>query len=311
VNVDINSGTRFNFLGSGVNPLSIVSFNFEFTIMVPIAGWDASLTVSDQSEGRVVAARISGDPASATSGNPVIFPTSAYDTHAAYNASTGRYTAPISGYYRVHGFITSANTGVGLSVYVDAASVISVGQTDSNGECSYTGSVFVNAGQIIDLRPNNTLDAGSGSTIHFERIAGNSTPFAQETIAASYHVSADFASSTTVPVNFDTKEFDTHGAVTPSSTAWKFTAPISGKYQVIANGTSATALFEILYKNGSAYKNVGSMAATTNGAGTVCTIVHLNAGDYIDLRPTSNQTVKGGTLSTAGVSNISIVRVGN
>lgn len=120
----------------------------------------------------LVAAKISGDPASASSGNPIIFPTTSFDTHASYNISTGRYTAPAAGIYRVYGYITSANSSVELNIYKNAVSDTKVGSTDSNGECSYAGSIKLVAGDIIDIRPNNTLDAASGSTICIERLGG-------------------------------------------------------------------------------------------------------------------------------------------
>lgn len=117
-----------------------------------------------------VLARASGNPASATSGNPIIIPTTAYDTHGAYNTTTGRYTAPVSGYYRVHGTFTSANAaGITMSAYVNAVSILQLGFTDSNGEVVYTGTVKVNAGDLIDVRPDATFDAQS-ATVHYERI---------------------------------------------------------------------------------------------------------------------------------------------
>lgn len=117
-----------------------------------------------------VLARIGGDAPSASSGNPLIFPTVAYDTHGAYNATTGRYTAPTPGYYRVHGFINSANAGVAVQIYVNAVAGPFIGQADANGDFTYTGTVKVNAGDLIDLRPNGTLDPASQAIIHFERI---------------------------------------------------------------------------------------------------------------------------------------------
>ena len=41
VNVDINSGARFGFWGSGVVPYSIASLNYMFTLKIPITGWKA------------------------------------------------------------------------------------------------------------------------------------------------------------------------------------------------------------------------------------------------------------------------------
>lgn len=116
-----------------------------------------------------VAAKIGGDPASTSSGNPIIFPTVNYDTHGGYNASTGRYTVPISGLYRVYGQISSTNTAVGLNIYLTASPDSKVGTTDSNGECAFIGAVRVLAGTLIDVRPNNTLDGDATSVLYIER----------------------------------------------------------------------------------------------------------------------------------------------
>lgn len=115
---------------------------------------------------------VTGNAASASSGNPVIFPTITYDSHSGYNTTTGRYTVPTAGYYRVHGFLSSGNTGVTTSTYVNASLVCSNGITESvTGDCSFTSTVLCAAGDIIDIRPGATLDVGASSTMFIERVA--------------------------------------------------------------------------------------------------------------------------------------------
>lgn len=310
--VNVSSGA---FWGSGSNGLTNAnSHNIQFTVLVPIAGWGSSLSVSDQSDGRVVAARISGDPASASSGNPIIFPTSAYDTHGAYNASTGQYTVPVSGYYNIHGFITSANATIGLSIYVDGSSVISVGQTDSNGECAYSGSVFVNSGQLIDLRPNGTLDASSGSTIHFERLSGNSVPFAQETVSARYYASATSISGTLATISWTTKDFDTHNQMSSGT----YTVPVSGKYDVssaiLLSGTFAlndTTIMEI-QKNGSVISRTTEYAggAITQFKAMIKDTINCVSGDTIRIQVSSSGTTPA-VVSSNFDNYVSISKIGN
>jgi hypothetical protein len=118
-----------------------------------------------------VAASMTGDPASATAGNPIIFPTAEFDTHGAYNTSTGRYTAPISGLYDMGGYIGSGTSGVQLEAFVNGSFVKRVGYTDSAGEATISGLVKLNAGDILDLRPaGSTLDANANSTMSIKRI---------------------------------------------------------------------------------------------------------------------------------------------
>lgn len=115
-------------------------------------------------------ARASGDPASASVGNPVIFPTADWSTHNAYSTSTGLFTCPISGKYEVSGYITSANATIGLKLAKDGATDVSIGVTDSNGEGYFRGVSRCLAGQTLSLEPDGTLDAASGSYIYFQRI---------------------------------------------------------------------------------------------------------------------------------------------
>jgi len=123
-------------------------------------------------------------------------------------------------------------------------------------------------------------------------------------VAASYWVSANFAASTTVPINFDSKENDSHSSVTTSATAWKFVAPTSSYYQISMVSAITTGSIDIfIYKNGSKYKYFGGASASP-GASSVTTIF-LNSNEYIDIRPAGSVTFDGGALNTtATVINI-------
>lgn len=156
------------FYGLGNNSAStLTAFSGTDSTRMQVVRIPGSMPVSS---GPVAFQAAGGNPASASSGNPIIFPTAVYDTVGGYNASTGRYTVQQAGFYRVHGCISSANSAVGLNIYKNASININVGFTDSNGECSYTGTVQCIPGDIIDLRPGATLDADASSTLLIERI---------------------------------------------------------------------------------------------------------------------------------------------
>ncbi len=146
------------------NSLTAISSNGNTLSICRISGPSAIAATE------MVVAKAAGDPASAASGNPIIFPTEAFDTHNAYDATTGRFTCPTSGMYRVFGFIDSANTAVRLNICKNTSIDTIGGATDSNGEGGFQGLINCLAGDILDLRPNNTLDATSGSHINFERL---------------------------------------------------------------------------------------------------------------------------------------------
>lgn len=128
-------------------------------------------------------------------------------------------------------------------------------------------------------------------------------------VEASYRLSTNFAASTTIPINFDTKITDTHGAVATSSTAWKFTAPTPGYYSVSVVGqASGVTNATNLYKNGSNERTMFSFhTAGTNVVASGTVIVLLNAGDFIEIRPTGNTTYEFSSAPQS--SSIHIVKV--
>lgn len=139
--------------------------------------------------------------------------------------------------------------------------------------------------------------------------SATATIAATETVAASYWLSANFTASATTPINFDSKEFDTHGAVTTSATAWKFTAPTAGTYMIQGEGDAAVSCNIFIYKNGTTYK----FLAFDSGANSVAVFsqtVKLNAGDYIDVRPGVSTSFAGGSPMSATGTHLAITRIG-
>jgi hypothetical protein len=124
-------------------------------------------------------------------------------------------------------------------------------------------------------------------------------------ISAQAACSTAFAYSATTPINFDTVVVDRAGSVTPSATAWKFTAPVSGDYRVSTNLLNGTGSISVnLYKNGSLFRQL--MSVTTAAITSASTTISLNAGEYIDIRGASAATlVAGSTTNTISVERLS------
>ena len=133
-----------------------------------------------------------------------------------------------------------------------------------------------------------------------------------ETLAAAYYMSTSTASTTGNPINFATKEYDTHNAVTTGA-SWKFTVPagLGGKFEVTAifNNSVGSSIWVQIYKNNSVYKYLGNISSS--GYGELCSDLALAAGDYIDIRPASGMTSAGAAIPGASAqSQIIIKRTG-
>lgn len=312
--VDVSSGSY----GSGTNTTNLIPHTWasgdvmKWTAEWKVGAWSSSVQMSNDTDTRVVTCQVIGDAASASSGNPIIFPTVNWDSHGGYNASTGRYTVPVPGYYKMFGALNSANTAVGFNIYKNAVSIaMSIGFTDSNGECVFAGVVSCVAGDVIDIRPGATLDAGAGSCLNIERLSGPSAIAASEKIAARYTTTAgqSIATSTVTIVDYGTKTLDTHGAVTTGA-SWKFTSPRSDYYRVSANTTFNSAwagqIIMYVYKNGALYSQNSQTSNTTVSPGTVTDLVQLNAGDYIDVRVWHAQGGAQVLWTSAATNNVAI-----
>jgi hypothetical protein len=124
---------------------------------------------------------------------------------------------------------------------------------------------------------------------------------------ARYRISTNFTASTTTPVNYDTKIFDTHSVVTTSSTAWRFVAPFSDYYRVDITSytTSGTTTNMAVYVAGSTGVSLSSVNNAFIGSGSV--VINAAKGDSIDIRPGASVTMDA---SGTGLYNqVSITRL--
>ncbi len=316
---------------------SILSNSNPFTIKfrVPISGWSSNVMMSNDSATSVVAAR--GYRSAALSGlNPnntsvkINIDAVNGDTNGAWDTANSKYVIPVSGWYNLDFAITINSTNVLNAQYQAVVykngSLLNYGQSiyppSTNGFKaigSYKGQ-FV-AGDYLELylygAGNNsasTLTAAVGATnvyLEVERISGPTTIATQDTVACSYWATGNTSVSTSVPINFDSKVYDYTNSTTTGAN-WKYTAPVSGLYQLsmYVNVTGTANQNLVLYKNGSAYQILVYM--NTGNASSICSTIKLLAGDYIDIRGSGALTVTGNaTQSNSSSSNIQIARIGN
>ncbi len=313
-----SSNTGNMALPAVANAISNTGATATLNFSVPIAGWSSSVQTSDQADTRVIAARYTLSANNAPGANTTVkYDTKDFDTHAAFSVSTGLFTVPVPGVYLVQAFCnpTTQQTCVVQKNATNYCTLADTAAQHTVGACL----VNANAGDTLGITMTGAgTMTGSGtvgtsqSWVSFNRQAGPTAIAASETIAASYWVAANFAASATTPINFSSMEYDTHGAVTPSATVWKFTAPAAGLYLVTGLiGAGATSVNVQMFKNGAAYKTIGDLDPSAGVSQPFTGTIRLIAGDYIDVRPLTAQTVTGGAaLATAGVTNINITRLG-
>jgi hypothetical protein len=125
-------------------------------------------------------------------------------------------------------------------------------------------------------------------------------------VNAKYTGQVSSTVSTSAPVQWNTKEFDSHNAVTTGA-SWRFTAPISGVYRLsCVSAVNSGAAEYAIYRDGTV-TNSRLMTVVSTSANNGSSTIRLNAGQYIDVRPTSSSF----TTNNATDYNICIDKVGN
>jgi hypothetical protein len=309
--------TKYDDAGSG-GPAFTNGDTLSFIYTARITGWSSSVQMSNDTDTRVVAARYAASGSrTPTSVKAVNYDTKTLDTHSAVTTVSGdvagwRFTAPIPGIYKVAAISYQAVAAAASVVLYKNGSFYCYLQTVNNATINSASTIIeLVAGDYIDVRSDGTPTLtflNQANTISIERLSGPSVIAASETVAASYWLPANQSSGTTTPINFSSRQFDSHGAVTTGA-AWKFTAPIAGTYNVsIFAYVPGNNVNYSLYKNGSIYTEVAEHVVGQTAHGSL--IVQLIAGDYLDLRTGATQTVFGSTFNTYS-AKFHIHRIGN
>lgn len=286
---------------------------------VPIAGWSSNVQMSNDTDTRVVAMSASLQGSGVVPNNTNIPFVSTVDTHSAY--SNGVYTVPVSGKYKIYfkgeTFGAAAYTSF-YQIKKNGFSGTLIASWYAPGAAASGGSAHGSVSIIEDFKAGDTICAAfiqnSGSASYasltgkdwiftVERLSGPAVVAATESVNAKYKIGTNKSPLANNPIDFDTKTYDSHNAVTTGS-SWKYTAPVSGVYsvKVVTQVTSGSSAAIILRKNGSNDTFISSPSTTAVISG--CTDIKLNAGDYIDI-------VSDGSFTFGTNGSISIARIGN
>lgn len=321
------------------NIIGSTSGTFTANFRVPIQGWSSSQQLSQDASGRVITARMhrSSDVSIPNSTETKItLNASTFDDVGGFDSVNNRYVAREAGKYRVNGSIGWDSNGTGVRVAALRKNGTEVARTQSqpNGASAtmavVSDIISLNAGDYVELYgvqtsggSLNIFGFSSYTFMAIEKIAGPSQILASEFVGAKYTSSSgqNIPSATRTLVDFSTKEYDSHNAVTTGG-SWKYTAPISGTYRISTSLAFGTGNFGInnvilteIRKNGSiiqGYDNVVQNGYTgAYNVPPVVTTVKLLQGEYLDA--TIYQNSGGGrNLVTSGIANhIEIERIGS
>lgn len=338
------SGTSDLSAANGSAFASTTNMSVEFE--VPIVSWSSNTVMSADTDTRQVLATLGGNPNNTITGSfsKMTWASSPIgkDSHGAWDQTNSEYVIPVSGDYFFSmqteiGGTEAVDNSVGLQVF-NATISSSLGDFYSRVMNTTLSSTTVNgsrlavnltAGTRIQFRSNSTITSPTysaaiqGTSISIFRLSGPATIAASETVAARYTTTAgqSIPSATNTIIDFGTKDFDTHGAVTTGA-AWKFTTPVSGKYSVIAKILYASATFTVsqrteidILKNGSIISlgdyQVNQATTTRLVINNGNSIINLLAGDTVQINAIHSEATAR-TLIAAGTGcEVCITRVGN
>lgn len=115
----------------------------------------------------VVAFMATTSTTAATTSAPFIFSSVTRDTTGSYSASTGKFTAPIAGFYKCQGKVYTGASTQAIVFYVNGVG-IHQGLTNSsnNAPALLDELIFLNSGDTVEIRPSASVTATGGSTLN-------------------------------------------------------------------------------------------------------------------------------------------------
>lgn len=263
------------------------SFGFEFT--VPVVGLSSSAQMSDGYDSRKLGIKQAGFVASTPTNNIIIFPSVEYAD--GLTVSGGRVTIPSADLYDIESYIGSA-VNIEYYIWVNGVTRELLMFTDASGRAQGSTSLYLKAGDIVDLRPGSATGGMSAySRFSINRRQGPQTIAASEKITAQATYGAGLALTAGTPIPYATRIFDTHGTITTGAGA-KWTAPRAGFATIrISSGSNSTVNYQV-FKNGSIYSASPYLVATTvaGGVGNGTKKIPVISGDFLQIVPDSNST---------------------
>lgn len=327
VYADTSSTTTFGLQSIEPAPAGIISstnetlanttMRYSVNATIPIAGWGGTAIMSSDGDGRVIAATAVLTSSYAAGSNAVVkFDTVLSDTTGSYSTSTGLYTIPVSGRYRMSFVGFAGSTVSNLTVAINGTQSYYVATTPSAGFGSGSLTLNLKAGDTVAIFSASaaTFSAISGgiyqNTFSIERLAGAAVIASTESVNGRYFSSVTTVTASDTTMTFATKSRDTHNAYASGT----LTIPVSGMYQFNAalaiTETTGTNSISI-YQNGVQVSQVKSVPSSSGNIPVIVSdAMPCVAGDLITIRANSSGATP--SITSSNVQNFfSWARVGN
>ena len=304
-----------------------VSLNARF----PVSGWSSATLISSDTDTRLTALAVnktSAQTLTTVTSAVTTWATPDIDTHAGFNTSTGVYTVPVSGTYRVSfQLVGGSNGSYGISAtLVKNSGAVAVAYGPPNSVSStavlLTTDVVCVAGDTLGVQgavSTGTQATNANTRLSIVRSSGPASVAASESVNAKYLNQAGTSiTNTPATIPFATKVYDTHNAFSPSTGI--YTCPVSGKYHIASILTlAATTATTTQYFGATIVLNSSTNLAANqtfgNGASNAYRVlvedtVGCSAGSTISVYALNANTAALSTVNSYD-NVLTIDRVGN
>ena len=304
---------------------------FQVDFMVPIVGWGGTVSLSSDSDTRVIDFYGSSTATTGFSATSLLIPyVASLDTASGWNSGTQTYTIQVTGTYGIvmeTPVIPAGAANIICTIYQNGTAVkstylaTSAANQDITSTCNYVGNFKAGDTVQAKIASSSGTVALAGSTVGVQaslsisRRSGPAVVQAVESVNARYVSSTSSVSSSYSTAVFSSKDYDSHGAY--NQTNGVYTVPISGKYlitsKLLITATTTHQPSMQITKNGTGVSQNYGPIGYSAGAGydtAVSDQLNLLAGDQIAI-----QSLDSGTSPSLGCTAtrcvFSIQRIGN
>jgi len=225
------------------------------------------------------------------SADPIVFNNVTYNIGGAYNNSTGEFTVPSTGYYKIAAWAVHTATGNTIALEIDGIDTIYNSYSASTYENRSIDVVhYLTQGQVVTIAHNAGNISSNHNGLHIRKVGAPAVTAHSVPACAVHAIDLGGNMSSSDVIVFDTKNTDVGGHYNTST--GEFTVPTTGYYDIHAytkmgssSGTLAAGGRITLRVNGTALASgYGSVTDTSTFVPVqVKGVYYLTVADTVDI----------------------------